>query len=157
VVFGSGGDTVRLQLSSQPPGALVQRGEEELGTTPMVLELDPEDHRPLMIEKKGYLPFSYTLPKRGAGEEISFEAVLPKDDEAVADVAKPETPPQAKDAKAVADMGQGSQEIGEEDDDKEDKVGEDKGSSKTRKRRRSRRRTSPNKVDKPKDEIKLER
>ncbi|TXD38474.1 protein kinase [Lujinxingia vulgaris] len=70
-------DTIILRLTTEPPGATILEGEDELGTTPYNLSVAPGgDPLAYRLHLEGYEPLDVRIPidpERGLRQELSYE------------------------------------------------------------------------------------
>ena len=70
-------DTIILRLTTEPPGATIMEGDDELGTTPYNLSVAPGgDPLTYRLRLDGYEPLDVRIPidpERGLRQELSYE------------------------------------------------------------------------------------
>jgi hypothetical protein len=80
-----------LRIESEPPGATVKVGEEELGVTPYLADNDyPEGNNAVTVELRGYQPYRGSFP---GGRDVTVRASLKRRDRSHPRTARPRCPP----------------------------------------------------------------
>jgi hypothetical protein len=79
-----------LRIESEPTGATVRVGDEDLGVTPYMADNDyPEGSNPVTLELKGYQPFRASFP---GGRDFTIRASLKRRDRSHPRTARPFCP-----------------------------------------------------------------